>query len=815
MGVTVLEQRRWIGKPVKRVEDSRLIKGLGDFIDDLSEFRNAYHLAVFRSPIPHGIIKRVDVSRALKYPGVVAALTGRDVLETSDPFPVGILNPPKYYSMAINKVRYVGEPVAAIIARDKYSAYDATELVDFEYEPLKHVIDPEDAIKSDAPLLHEELGSNVVWHRKLSYGNVSEAFASADRIVTTKVRFPRYSSVPLEPFAAVAYYDKASGVMTIYCNFHGPWTMYSVLSKALRLPEDRLRVITTRDIGGGFGIKSSIYPFLTLVALAAKKVDGPVKWIETRREHLLSGSSHSERVATLEAAVKNDGTILGIRHKIIDDVGAYIRAPEPGCVLRGLGNNVGAYKFRNLEIDAYIVVTNKIQTGPNRGYNCQHLYFGLERLVDKIAYELQMDPAEVRFRNLIPPEMMPYTTPTGGIYDSGDYPTLLKTALNLIDYGRFREEQKRALAEGRYLGVGLAVIVDPAGSNMGYVTVAYPPEFRARSDYLPKSGTANLARIRMLPNGKFVVKSDVNPQGQGHETSISQIVAEELGVDISDVIVDTWLDSFTDPWTVSTGNYSSRFAAVHASAVALAARKLKDKIFEIAAALLNCNKNDLAVRDGNVYSTREPGRSISLKRIAGTVYWNPSSLPSNIEPLLEASAAFNIPLVKAPAPDDTVNSSATYASAADAVKVEVDIETGEVKILKYVSVHDCGRIINPIIVEGQIIGSLLHGIAGALYEELVYDKETGQPLSSTFADYLCPTASEMPMNIEIDHLETPSPLTILGAKGTGEASTESAPVAVANAVEDALRPLGVTVNELPLYSWRVWELIRRARERVR
>lgn len=810
MEVITLERQRWVGRPVKRVEDRRLTTGRGEFLDDLGPGR-FYHLAIFRSPVAHGRIIRVDVSRALSAPGVVAALTGQDVVRMSDPFPVGIPKPPKYYCMAVNKVRYVGEPVAAVVARDRYSAEDALELIEFGYEPLGAVTDPEAALRSDAPILHEELGSNVVWHRVLRYGDVEEAFAAADRVVSIRVRFPKYSSTPLEPYAAAASYDDSSGVLTIWSNFQGPWTMVSVLAKSLRMPEDRLRMITPRDIGGGFGIKSSIYPYLALVSLAAIKAGGPVKWIETRREHLLASSSHTDRVTELEAAVKNDGTILGVKSRIIDNMGAYIRPPEPGSILRPLGNSVGAYRFRNLLIDAYAVVTNKSMTGPNRGYGCQHLYFGLERLVDEVAHELGLDPAEVRFRNLITPDQMPYTTPTGGIYDGGDYPALLRLALQLIDYERFRMEQREALREGRYLGIGLAMIVDPAGSNMGYVTVAYPPEVRSRSDYLPKSGSANLARLRLLPSGKVVVKVDVNPQGQGHETSTAQIVAEELGLSIDDVVVDTRVDSFTDPWTVSTGSYSSRFAGFQASAIVLAARKLKEKILEIAASILGCSMEELEMGGGRVYMRNNVDRGVSLRRLAGTVYWNPTSLPPGVEPLLEASAAFNPPSVRPPSPDDTVNSSGTYASIAEAVTVEVSPETGEVKILKYVSVHDSGRIINPLIVEGQILGSILHGLGGAMYEELVYDEESGQLLTSTFADYLCPTALEMPMDIKIAHLETPSPFTLLGAKGTGEGSSESAPVVIANAVQDALRPLGVKIREIPLTTSKVWQLIREAR----
>jgi len=799
----------WIGKPVKRIEDRRLLMGRGRFMDNL-RLGPMLHLAILRSPYAHARILKIDASKALKQAGVVTVLTGEDVAKMTKPFAVGVLNPPKYYCMAVNKVRYVGEPVAAVVAKDRYIAEDALELIDVEYEPLPAVVDAEKAMRSDAPLLHEELGTNVAWHRTLRYGNVDAAFSQADQIIKLKLRFPRYTSAPLEGYGVIARYDESTGELTIWSNFQGPWTMYAIAASSLNISEEKVRHIVPPDIGGGFGIKSSMYPYLVLVALAAMKAKATVKWIETRREHLMASSTHPDRIQYIEAAIKNDGTVLGIKTTLIDNIGAYIRAPEPCSILRTLGNFVGPYRFQNLLIDANSVHTNKCPTGPNRGLGCPQLFFGWERLMDTIADTLGMDPAEVRFRNLIQPEQMPYTTPTGGIYDSGDYPRALRLALDMIEYDKIREEQRKAWKEGRFIGVGIGIGVDPAVSNMGYVTVAIPPEVRARKDYLPKSGSRNRARVKMASSGKVVVSVDVNPQGQGHETTIAQIVAEELGVKPEDVVVECSMDS-REFWTVSSGTYSSRFAASQASAVALAARKLKEKILQIAAYLLDARVEDLELKEGYVRVKDEPSRAIPLRRVAGVVYWNPSQLPREIEPILEATATFDIPTLRPPDENDRLNSSGTYGFVADVAKVEVDIETGVVNVLKFVSVHDVGRVLNPMIVEGQVHGSVMHGLAGALYEELFYNEE-GQLLTATFEDYLCPTAREALKDIEVAHIESPSPYTVLGAKGVAEASSETTPVSIANAVEDALKPLGVKIRELPLTPDKVWRLIKEAKK---
>ncbi len=806
-GVTTVTQQTagWVGKPLKRLEDPRLLTGRGTFIDDL-RLGNVHYAGILRSPYAHAKIKGVDPSRALQLEGVVAVLTGKHVLESFDPFPVGVKEPLKYYPMAIDKVRYVGEPVALVVAKDRQTAEDALDLVQAEYEPLEPVVDVEAALEAGAPLLHENIGSNAGWHRSLVYGDPDNAFSRADFVVKEKFVYPKFVSTPLETYGIIAALDKSTGIITIHSNFQGPWTMFAVASRAMRMSEDRLRWIVPPDIGGGFGIKTSIYPYLTLLALATLKTGVPVKWIEDRKEHLMASSSGTGRVSELEVAFQNDGKMLGLKVKIFEDVGAYIRAPEPGCILRPLGNIVNAYKIRSVALDAYAVLTNKCPTGPNRGYGCDHYYFALERVVDLAADKLGLDPAEIRFRNLIQSNEFPYRTPTGGIYDAGDYPRALKKALELSNYRVLREEQKTARLEGRLIGVGIALAVDPSVSNMGYLGVAQEPQTRAGRDYLPKSGGLGSAVVKAEPSGKVTVHIDSNPQGQGHETVVAQIVSDQLGISPQDIKVVCTFDTFTTLWSISSGSYSSRFASVGTSAVALAARKLREKMFKIAAYQLDARPEDLEAEGGNVYVKSEPSRSVSFRRIVGTAHWNPTALPSDVEPGFYATQVFMVPNLMPADAGDRVNSSSTYGFIADVVTVEVDRETGSTKILKYVTVHDAGTIINPGIVEGQIHGSTLHGLAPALHQELLYDKD-GQLITATLQDYFVPTAVEAVDPI-IAHEPVPSPFTTLGSKGCGESNTESTPAAIANAVADALKPLGARVTELPLTTERVWKLTR-------
>ncbi len=801
---------RWIGRPLKRVEDARLLTGRGSFVDDHPPVANVHHAAIVRSPHAHARILGYDLPAALAMPGVVGIVTGADVARRTRPFSVGVTAPVHYYCAATDKARFVGEPVAVVVARTRYLAEDALDLVRVEYEPLPAVVDPERALDPDAPVLHEPVGSNLAAHRRLVYGDPGRAFAEADVIISEQFRFPKYGSTPIETYGVIARWDPLDGVLTVWSNFMGPFIMHPLVSRVLGLPENKLRFVVPPDIGGSFGIKSSIYPYIALIGVAAMQTGVPVKWIEDRREHLLASSSGTDRVAYRDLAAREDGTILGMRCRWFDNVGGYIRSPEPGCTFRPIGNYVGPYRFQHLEVDASVVMTNKSLTGPNRGYACGHLYFETERMMDLLAERLGLDPAEVRRRNFIQPGSFPYRTPTGGLYDSGDYPAAFEKALEIARYAELRREQAAARAAGRYVGIGLAVVVDPSVSNMGYVAVALDPQFRAKPEYLPKSGATESATVKIDPLGRVIAILGTTPQGQGHATVVSQIIADELGVPPAEVTVIDEMDTFTRVWSISSGTYSSRFGSVGTSAVALAARKLKAKLVEYAAHLMDVPAGQLEFRDGMIRPKTGKGPAYSIRDLAGRAHWHTQSLPDGMEPGLHATAVFGFAVSDAVDPQDRVNSSNTYGFIAEVMAVEVDPETAAIKILRYVTVHDAGTIINPMIAEGQIYGGALHGLGGALYEELLYD-EQGQLLTGTFMDYLVPTASEAPV-IDIAHVCSPSPFTTLGSKGLGESSSMTVPAVLANAVSDALAPIGVRINELPITPTRLWARIRRARE---
>jgi len=802
--------QRWIGRSVRRVEDARLLTGRGTYIDDHPPVGNLFHAAIVRSPHAHARILGYDLEAARALPGVVGVITGADVARHSKPFSVGVTAPVHYYCAATDKARFVGEPVAVVVARSRYVAEDAAELVQVRYEPLPAVVDPERALEPDAPVLHETVGTNLANNRRLVYGDPDRAFRDAEVVLKERFRFPKYGSTPIETYGVIARWDALDGVCTVWSNFMGPFIMHPLTARVLGLPENRLRFIVPPDIGGSFGIKSLIYPYIALVALASKLTGVAVKWIEDRREHLLASSTGTDRVAYRELAARKDGTVLGMRFKWLDNVGGYIRSPEPGCSFRPTGNFVGPYRFQHLEVDASTVMTNKCLTGPNRGYACGHLYFETEGMMDRLAATLGLDPVEVRRRNLIPAGAFPYRTPTGGLYDSGDYPAALDKAVQLARYDELRREQARARAAGRYFGVGVALAVDPSVSNMGYVATALDPQFRAKPEYLPKSGAVDSATVKVDPLGRVLAILATTPQGQGHQTIVAQIVADELGSVPEDVTVVDEMDTFTRVWSISSGTYSSRFGSVGTSAVALAARKLKAKLVAYAAHLMDLPPDSLEFRDGAVRPKRGKGPSYSVKDLAGRAHWNTESLPAGMEPGLQATAVFGFDVARAVDAEDRVNSSNTYGFIAEIMAVEVDPETAAIRILRYVTVHDAGTIINPMIAEGQIYGGALHGLGGALYEELQYD-EDGQCLTATFMDYLVPTACEAP-TIEIAHVVSPSPLTPLGSKGLGESSSMTVPAVVANAVSDALAPLGIRITELPITPSKLHAMIQKARK---
>jgi 2-furoyl-CoA dehydrogenase large subunit len=779
--------RSWVGQAVPRLEDEALLRGRGRFVDDLDPVPNVRHASILRSLVPHARIARLDPSAALELPGVVGVLTGAEVAAMSRPFPAGIETGLPCRAAAAEVARYAGEPLAVVVARDRYVAEDALELIEVEYEPLDPVLDAEAAATTDA----------CVHDRSFAYGDVDAALARADLVVRERFRFPRWTCLPVECYGVVCDWDDGTGTLTAWANFQGPFTLHSVAAAALRLPGPKLRLITPRDSGGSFGIKSSVYAYVVLIGLAARRFGVPVRWTEDRLEHLAASAASTARVTEVEAGFTSDGELLALRYDAIEDVGAYVRAPEPATLYRMHGSLAGAYRARNVAARNRVVLTNRCPTGLNRGFGGPQVYFALERTMAIAARRLELDPAELARTNLIPADDFPYRTPSGGLYDSGDYAACLERALELADYDGRRAEQAAARAEGRLVGIGIACVVEPSISNMGYITLAQTAEERAET--LPKSGNAEGATVAIGPLGGITVRMATTPQGQGHKTVAAQVVADVLGVDPADVEVFSELDTSTDAWTVASGNYSSRFSGVGTGAVLRAAEKVAAKLRAIAAATLGCAADDVELREAAAWSAED---HVSLRRLAGVAHWHPDALPPGLEPGLHETAYYAAPNLAAPDADDRVASSAAHGFLVDVAIVEVDRATGTVHVLDYASVHDAGRMLNPLIVEGQVRGGFAHGVGAALFEHVVYD-ENGNLVTGTLMDYLCPTAADVPP-LRMEHLESPSPFTALGAKGLGEGTTMSAPVAIANAVADAV---GADDLELPLTPARVWELL--------
>lgn len=781
-----------------RIEDPALLTGQGRFLDDLDPLPGTLVAAVVRSPHAHARIRSVNLDRARNHPGVAAVIGPEEVLATLRPFPLSVKAPTPYYPTATDKTRFVGEPVAVVVASDRYVAEDAAELVEVDYEPLPAVVRTDAALGEDAPLLHDEADSNVATDRSFTFGEVDDAFARSPHVVRRSYSFPRYSSTPMECYVVVA--DWRDGVdgpeVTAHANFHGPFSMAPVVAGALGIPTSSLRLVVPADIGGSFGIKAAVYPYIALMAVASRYAGRPVRWTEDRLEHLLASSSGSDRLMSFEAAVDDDGIIAALKVDLIDNVGAYLRPPEPSTLYRCFGNITGAYRIDTVSIRARAVVTNKAPTGLNRGFGGQQLYFGLERLVDDIAAERGIDPAEIRRRNMITADSFPYATPSGGIYDSGDYHAALELALANADYERIRKEQRVARENGEWMGIGLATIVDPSATNIGYVGLATPVEDRTAKR--GKSGSTEHVRISVDLQGVVTVLLGTVPQGQGHATVARDIVARHLGLPPNQVRPRVEMDTTSTPWTISSGSYSSRFSPLLTSALLEAADRIAETIKVAAGVLLQADPAQLELADGQVRVSGDPERAVAFRHAAGLVHWDPGSLPDGFSARLYEEAAFTPPQSKAASRTDQINSSLCYGFVADVVVVRIDKETLAISIEHVSTVHDSGTVLNPTLLEGQVHGAMTQALGGALFEEMTYS-DSGQPTAGTFMDYLCPTMAESSFPLTSDTQETPSPLTRLGAKGCGEGSSMSLPVAIANAVADALAPEGVEITSLPLH----------------
>ncbi|HVL75204.1 MAG TPA: molybdopterin cofactor-binding domain-containing protein [Noviherbaspirillum sp.] len=790
----------FVGRPMQRIEDVSLLTGRGQYGDDVGVKPGTLYAAIVRSPHAHAILGAVDTSAAERAPGVRAVLTGKDIGEWSRPFVVGVKAPMEMWALARERVRFVGDPVAVVVAESRYLAEDAADLVKVEYTPLPAVTTVEDAIRADAPVLHEGVGSNIVSDRSFRYGDPETAFANADHVIELHAEYPRNSCTPIEGSVVVAEYLSDEEGYDASSNFMGPFSLHTVMAMALRVPGSKLRHRTFRDSGGSFGVKHAVFQYVVLMCLASRKARAPVKWVEDRLEHLVALTSATGRVSTIRAAVQADGRITALSYDQFDDCGGYLRAPEPATFYRMHGCLTGAYAIPNLAVHNRVVLTNKTPAGLVRGFGGPQVYFQLERLMQRISVTLGIDPIELYRRNFIAADAFPYSAPAGALIDSGNYQLALELVEREGGLAELYARRERARAEGRLFGIGFAAIVEPSISNMGYISTVLPKEARSKAG--PKNGAIASATLAIDPLGSVSVVIASAPAGQGHRTVCAQVVADVFGISPELVAVNVDLDTQKDAWSVAAGNYSSRFAGAVAGTVHLAACKMRDKLARIAAPQLGCEPGDVVFEGGHIYAKDKPQPSLPFARMAASPHWAPGLLPEGEEPGLRETAFWTAEQLTAPDEDDRVNTSAAYGFAFDVCAVEIDRNTGRVRIDKYVTTHDAGKILNPALADGQIRGAFAQALGAALMEEFRYG-EDGSFQSGTFADYLVPTTCEVP-EPTIIHMETPSPFTPLGAKGLGEGNSMSTPPCIANAVADAL---GVADVQLPLTPSKVMALI--------
>jgi carbon-monoxide dehydrogenase large subunit len=786
---------KMFGAAVKRREDPRLITGHGYYTEDMNLPGQTY-MAVLRSPYGHARIRSINTEKARKLPGVVAVYTGKDLADGGiGPLPcawlleVGMVNGQKMTNaewrvLAIDKVRYTGDGVAAVIAESNAIARDALDLIEVDYEPLPAVTNQVKAMEPGAPQLHDNMPNNIAFHWRLANGDIDGAFASADRVVKAHFVNQRLIPNPMETRGCLASWNAGAEEMTFWNTSQNPHVTRLLGTLIVGIPEHKLRVIA-RDVGGGFGCKISMYPGDVIAMWASKQLGRPVKWIEDRRENYLATAHGRDQIQDVEWAVKNDGTVLGIRVKAVANMGAYIQTSAAAGVPTWLFAPMlaGCYKFAALQSDTYGVYTNTVPTDPYRGAGRPEATYIVERGMDLIARELGMDPVEIRRKNFIQPDEFPYTSIGTFVYDSGNYDGALSKALEMADYQGFRKRQAEARKQGKFLGIGLSTYVEVCGlgPSAGANAIGFT------------GGLWESAVVRIHPTGSVTVFTGTSPHGQGEETTFAQIVSSELGVPVEAVDI---IHGDTSAVPFGLGTYGSRGLAVGGAALVMAARKVREKARKIAAHQLEAALDDVQYADGAFFVQGSPDKKKTIQEIAFAAYMA-GNLPPGVEPMLEESHFYDPP-------------NFVYPFGSHVCEVEVDAETGEVKITRYIAVDDCGPAVNPMIVEGQVHGGLAQGIGQALYEHGVYD-DNGQLLSGSMMDYVVPKANEL-ISFELARTVTPSPHQPLGVKGIGETGTIGSSPAVVNAVVDALSPLGITHIDMPLTPERVWNAIQQARK---
>jgi len=785
---------RYISQPVERVEDPSLLTGRTDFIDNLT-LPGMLHCAILRSTYAHARITRIDTSAAEQAPGVVAVATGEDFKRWCRPISTV---PEKWgsYSLAKEKVRFVGEPVAAVAAMSRYLAEDAIELIRVDYEPLPPMIDAQKAMEPDSPLVFEERETNVMVQRVFTWGDVDAAFAQAAHVFSESFRWHRLGANPLETFGVVAQWDPVENTLSVHGAYQAPSMMAMGLAVRMRLAPNKVRVMP-HPHGGSFGGKGGGRGS-DIASLLSRKAGGrPVKWIEDRMEYLTGGGGQAwDRHYEASVAVKADGTVMGLKVKLLDDIGAGGEGYAAISAAKPLAAFTGCYTIEAASYDLTIVATNKLPSSAYRGMGPPPHNFVLEQMMDIAARGLRMDPAEFRRRNYIPEDRFPYTIPSGNEYDSGNYEATLDKALELAGYDKLRDEQSRARAEGRLFGVGVVNSIEPGVFNNNIYNVLG----RMGGTAVPEGVTISFDLF-----GKIVVRVGFSLEGQGQYTFVAQILADYFGLTPADVRV-VCVDTLSSPPHFGPGG--SRMAVALSGAVLGAADQLRQKLETVAAALLRQPEGSMELMDGELRPRSGEGMKLTLQQVVGAILTRSDLLPPGTEPSAEATYVWTAPDRGMPDDEGRAKSYLTAANACHVVAVEIDRDTGKVNILRYCVADDCGTRLNPATVEGMTQGGIAQGIGAALLEEYVYD-DAGQILTSTYMDYLIPTVHEVPAS-EKAVLVTPSPFTPLGTKGMGEGAMNTTPAAVMSAINDALLPLGVQCREVPASPNRIWALVQRA-----
>jgi carbon-monoxide dehydrogenase large subunit len=765
-----------IGKRMKRVEDPRLIKGIASYVDDMS-LPGLLHAAILRSPYAHARINGINTAAASALPGVAGVFTGADVNDKCGVIPCASQMPdlkaPKHTVLAGDRVYYVGHPVAVVVAADRYGARDALELIEVDYDPLPVVSDPEKALEKDSPLTHPELGGNVAFTWMLSNGDLDGWFKKADRVIKQRMVHQRLTPMAIEPRGCLASWHAGEGMLTLWTSTQIPHLVRTLLPGMIGVAENKIRIVAP-EVGGGFGSKLNLYAEEALCSHLAMRLGAPLKWIESRRENAAATIHGRDQIGDYEVAVKNDGTVLAIKARTIADIGSYLQLLTPAIpTLTGLMLS-GCYKIKAARMEVTGVYTHKMATDAYRGAGRPEATYLIERLMDIVADELGMDPLKVRRKNFPKPSEFPFPTATGLSYDSGNYQASLKKAQQIVGWDKLLKQRDAARKAGKLFGVGVS----------SYVEICALGPSRAMA-----AGGWEWGCVRVEMSGKVTVITGATPHGQGQETSFTQIVADHMGVPAEDIVV---LRGDTSIAHYGRDTYGSRATVLGGTAIVMCVDRIVAKAKKLAAHLLGASEKRVEFRDGKFFVKRRPKKALSWKQLAAEAYLA-KNLPKGFEPGLEASRFFE--------PENF-----TFPFGCHIVAVELDRDTGEVRIVRYAAVDDCGPQINPLLVEGQVQGGIAHSIGQALFERTVYD-ENGQLLTGEFTDYAMPRARDIPDYI-LASTVTPSPSNPMGIKGVGEAGTIGATPAIANAVMDALSPLGVRHLDLPLSPEKVWNAIR-------